>query len=150
MYKNNPCFILGVFLGFPECCINDFMGRNRLKIFKEKRKLFGTGFVPCEVCNSKTEDELLRVIDKNRISKFPFPSESVSMEDDCHDIMLSSIFTLEQKESFSRTIEQKVRVASTLPKKIYFSIGKAPHFFKFCISIDKESKSFRMPIRNLK
>lgn len=68
--------VLGVMLGYPDCCIADFLNRitgNSVKI--TKRKLYGTGFVPCEHCNrTKSEKELINEINANRKIKQRFPN----------------------------------------------------------------------------
>lgn len=40
---------------------------------KVDRKLKGTGFVPCAVCNLKSEEEILEEISRNRVCPVPFP-----------------------------------------------------------------------------
>lgn len=58
----------GINFGYPECCVGEFVihiVKNTLDK-REKRKLCGTGFVPCTVCNQKTKKELITIINKNR------------------------------------------------------------------------------------
>lgn len=66
--------VLGKYLGYPSCCINDFMnnfGRKNVIM----RKLSGTGYIPCQNCNKKTENELLFEINKKRICPTIFPND---------------------------------------------------------------------------
>jgi hypothetical protein len=75
----------GAYYGYPECCVKDFIQRvvdyrqGKPLAFLE-RKLDGTGYIPCLICNEKSEEELLTVISSNRKCKKPFP-----MEDDEDD-----------------------------------------------------------------
>lgn len=69
---------MGREFGYPDCCISNFL--KRLKLSREvlrsqpKKKLFGTGFVPCPFCNkTKTEEELEETIRINRLYHRPFP-----------------------------------------------------------------------------
>jgi hypothetical protein len=61
---------LGEYLGFPDCCIDEFVNRRG---HPGPRKLLGTGYVPCASCNNKTEHELVDQIDLNRKCPVPFP-----------------------------------------------------------------------------
>lgn len=66
----------GVRYGFPKCCVDEFVGRlYTSSLIREKRKLDGTGFVPCVVCNeTKTEEQLVQEIAVNRNHGLPpFP-----------------------------------------------------------------------------
>lgn len=87
--------ILGRFFGYPECCINAF--KNFEHIGGDSRKLDGTGYIPCATCNKKSTKFLIDVINKKRISRLPFPEEN-SLSNDLHEIMVSSEFTMEEKE----------------------------------------------------
>ena len=60
---------LGEYLGFPKCCIDEFIYVDTAPT----RKLNGTGYVPCALCNEKSEDELVSEISKNRKCEEPFP-----------------------------------------------------------------------------
>lgn len=62
---------LGVYLGFPKCCIDEFLEECGNK---GKRKLDGTGYVPCRICNEKSEQELIEAISIKRVCKDPFPT----------------------------------------------------------------------------
>ena len=53
----------GKYYGFTQCCIDYFQ---TLDDYPEGRKLEGTGYIPCDCCNEKTEQELLDVITANR------------------------------------------------------------------------------------
>lgn len=68
--------VYGELLGYPECCIVDFLNRitKNIRIGKVKRKLHGTGYVPCENCNRKTEKELVNIINMNRKIDYLFPN----------------------------------------------------------------------------
>jgi len=69
--------------GYPQCCIASFVERSRVPVNIlvemnkiDTRKLDGTGYVPCALCNeSKSEVELIEVITLNRTHHKPFPNE---------------------------------------------------------------------------
>lgn len=72
--------LLGLWLGYPLCCIRNFA--HRIAAFREGRfddipqqqKLDGTGFVPCPTCHaSKSEDALREEIAACRVCTQPFP-----------------------------------------------------------------------------
>lgn len=77
-------YVIGMFLGYPECCIVNFF--DRLVAFRKGRlddegkefKLANSGYVPCPVCNAtKSEKELLETINTRRLSSVPFPDFEV-------------------------------------------------------------------------
>lgn len=58
----------GMRFGYPACCIGSFImdiAHDRLAT-RERRKLDGTGYIPCAECNRKSEEELILTINKNR------------------------------------------------------------------------------------
>lgn len=73
----------GQLFGYPECCIANFL--ERMEIFfknpkdpsiRVSRKLHGTGYVPCPLCNAtKSKEELIETINKNRKHTKLFPHE---------------------------------------------------------------------------
>lgn len=72
---------MGIYYGYPMCCIGAFI--DRMMDFKDNgysktapRKFHGTGYIPCAVCNNKSEDELLATIARNRRCRKPFPHAS--------------------------------------------------------------------------
>lgn len=71
--RNETMPVLGKYLGYPPCCVNEFSNNFRKKKIS-KRKLSGTGYVPCFYCNKKTTEELLSEIRKNRICSDEFPN----------------------------------------------------------------------------
>ena len=68
-------FLSGIYYGYPVCCIDDFIYCGETKSYKsrEKRKLDGTGYVPCSACNKKSEEELVQAINDNRLHWQKFP-----------------------------------------------------------------------------
>ncbi len=70
---------MGVFFGYPDCCITEFENfiKSRGKADRGKRKLSGTGYVPCAVCNKKTVKELKEQIKSTRICPLPFPQDGM-------------------------------------------------------------------------
>lgn len=73
---------LGRYFGYPDCCIEDFLYRvelikalrkQGLKPKPPKRKLQGTGYVPCPKCNKLDAATLVRTINANRGHDKPFP-----------------------------------------------------------------------------
>jgi hypothetical protein len=76
--------LLGLWLGYPACCINNFV--ERIRAFREGRfadipqhqKLDGTGFVPCPACHAaKSEETLREEIAACRVCEQPFPEYEV-------------------------------------------------------------------------
>lgn len=71
---------LGLYLGYPVCCVIDFSGRMHLAytehydlLDRKARPLSGSGYVPCPLCAQKTEEELIATIVANRKCPTPFP-----------------------------------------------------------------------------
>lgn len=64
----------GLWFGYPTCCIDAFC--NLEHVGGPRRKLWGTGYVPCADCNELPEDELVRRISERRIAPIPFPKGS--------------------------------------------------------------------------
>lgn len=71
MTKLERFLTLGLYFGYPNCCIIDFMSRGAYP--DVDRKLKGTGFVPCAVCDLKSEEDILEDIYRNRVCPVPFP-----------------------------------------------------------------------------
>lgn len=69
-------YVWGYFYGFPKCCIDEFALLLDECEDRSNRKLDGTGYVPCEKCNEKSEEELVSTIKSNRLYDVPFPSET--------------------------------------------------------------------------
>lgn len=77
---NKPLhLVVGEYLGYPECCIQEFI--NTLHLFNtserisslDERPLSGTGYRPCTDCSEKPDMELLAAIDARRDpTAFPF------------------------------------------------------------------------------
>jgi hypothetical protein len=68
---------LGLFFGYPWCCIVDFMFYWSTDAVRpdEQRPLHGTGYVPCRECAKKSEEELLAIIAARRRCQLPFPAD---------------------------------------------------------------------------
>ena len=64
---------LGEGLGYPKCCIDEFIVADYTN--RPTRKFTGTGYVPCESCNEKTHEELEATINANRKCPQRFPNE---------------------------------------------------------------------------
>lgn len=90
---------LGKALGYPSCCVNEFIERYSRRASAQFRKLCGSGFVPCKNCDANyTEDELIVIINKNRSKDLPPFSRS------SHFYILYNPSTL----SVSHTYDSKV------------------------------------------
>lgn len=69
--------LMGSQLGYPSCCIEDFLKRVTYTADRSYRtacyrKLSGSGFVPCSACDAKySEEELINVINNNRSKTLP-------------------------------------------------------------------------------
>ena len=59
---------MGMEFGYPPCCIGDFILNAVSGAYATipRRKLHGTGYVPCAKCDKQTEDELIAIINSNR------------------------------------------------------------------------------------
>lgn len=80
-------FILGLWLGYPQCCALSFRVNHDGRTYTGGQPLRsdpdnpvfpleGTGFVPCPQCvATKTADQLREEIAANRLCKTPFPLE---------------------------------------------------------------------------
>jgi hypothetical protein len=67
----------GEYFGYPSCCIKEFIKDCNNKItYKDrgKRKCHGTGYIPCEKCNTKSIKDIINTINKNRKHDKPFMS----------------------------------------------------------------------------
>lgn len=72
----------GIKFGYPSCCISEFLINSSkdvtFHLAKPRRKLDGTGYIPCHDCNEKyTEAELIATIMKNRTFSLPFPEDGI-------------------------------------------------------------------------
>lgn len=100
--------IWGKYFGFPKCCTHAFNEYDKHKhsnvpygVYVGKRKLTGTGFIPCTQCESqKTEHELKMKINQNRICQLSFPKEP-KYEKSLLFIFESERFSLFEKASFA-------------------------------------------------
>ena len=94
MSKLNTNYILAKYYGFPICCVDAYQSGVH-KNDNIKRKLSGTGYIPCLICNSKTQEELISTINKNRISPDIFPD--CVFETTVYTILNSNEFSLNEK-----------------------------------------------------
>lgn len=67
--------INGIYYGFPQCCINEFVYNCLKNIQIKKRKFHGTGYVPCSKCNKKSKKEILKHITAHRKCNTAFPKD---------------------------------------------------------------------------
>lgn len=77
MSSDERGWLFGTIFGYPECCIKEHIdceGPHGL-IVKETRgdnnPFMGTGFIPCEKCWNRSEEEMLYTINKNRHCDMP-------------------------------------------------------------------------------
>ena len=62
---------LGLHYGYPRCCIEEFR-KGFGQVDNSAKKLWGTGYVPCTTCNTKTEQQLIEAINLNRQCPYEF------------------------------------------------------------------------------
>lgn len=75
--------IYGLFFGYPECCVKQFTHDVDNGISTKGKKLWGTGYIPCNNCNTtKTEQQLIDNINKRRSYSKAFPSRHPCSADD--------------------------------------------------------------------
>ena len=74
-YNNQYYTHLGKELGYPKCCVEEFIDNLHHDTKIELRQLYGSGFVPCGVCNFNfSAQDLVETINKKRNTKLkPFP-----------------------------------------------------------------------------
>lgn len=78
--------ITGVFLGYPPCCIHqfvlgDYTHRQPAWRFK-KLPLANSGYIPCSRCaTTHSAEELIQVITARRLFSLPFPNDSYDRPD---------------------------------------------------------------------
>lgn len=63
--------IYGMYFGYSRCCIKAFSKGNHIGM--PPRKLHGSGYIPCDVCNEKSEETLISEIRKRRRHHQSFP-----------------------------------------------------------------------------
>ena len=69
---------LGSYFGYPTCCTDSF--KTLAHVGGSPRKLWGTGYVPCLICNELTEDQLIGNINSKRKARLPFPKQESCKE----------------------------------------------------------------------
>ena len=76
--QKNHWAMMGLKYGYPHCCIMAFCNLDHIKD-KTPRQLEGTGYVPCDVCNSRYGlVQLISHINQNRDkSLMQFPNEEM-------------------------------------------------------------------------
>jgi len=116
--------IYGLLLGFPYCCISEFIttfknsGEKRysweLRKPGEKRKLYGTGFVPCSRCNARyTSEQLIEIIDSNRKYPIPFRSFVLKVNTEIDDEILENLAskdTIREMKKVLRKVKFKIEL----------------------------------------
>lgn len=68
---------VGTWLGYPPCCIDDFLYRYFVQNDHavKQRPLRGTGYVPCPLCVATyTDEEMIERIQARRVCPKPFPT----------------------------------------------------------------------------
>lgn len=62
----------GIFYGYPSCCIKEFL-ETGIGEFRAKAPHYGTGFLCCKACDSKTPESLTSEISTQRFADSAFP-----------------------------------------------------------------------------
>ena len=70
----NKWWLYGKYFGYPNCCIEAFMKGEHMKGL-EHNKFYGTGFVPCKDCYNKNVEDVINIINTNRISPTVFENK---------------------------------------------------------------------------
>jgi hypothetical protein len=77
--------ITGVFLGYPPCCIHQFVIGDYTQWRDEwrhkKLPLSNSGYIPCCSCAARSEEDLTQAIAKRRIFSIPFPDDQYNQPD---------------------------------------------------------------------
>lgn len=93
--------VWGKYYGYPRCCTEAMIKHHYQHpdelygTFVGKRKHHGTGYIPCENCNTKTEIYLKEYISRHRLCKTPFPG--ANFKEDLTVILNSARFSDEEK-----------------------------------------------------
>ena len=77
-------YTYGTYFGFPDCCKEFFLKNANNPVGKKggwwlrfypfwDQPFKGTGYIPCVSCSSKTDVELITLINSNRLCSTPFP-----------------------------------------------------------------------------
>lgn len=73
---------LGIYFGYPQCCVNWFCDRNEGKVnfeLDKNQEILNEykGFLPCPCCAEKLvkQNKTVKFLIKNRICKTPYPDE---------------------------------------------------------------------------
>lgn len=73
-------YILGTFLGYPQCCITEFVERSGKAPDNQITASNGTGFIPCKECTAAIENKAVTLDEliQNRVHSDSFPSRVVN------------------------------------------------------------------------
>ena len=70
--------IAGIYFGFPECCIQQFLNFDPYSNFGHY--FDGTGFVPCDRCKKQNHNFILKNINHYRFCSKTFPEGNLSLD----------------------------------------------------------------------
>jgi hypothetical protein len=71
--------VLGVYYGYPECCIKAFLRGQTAAVSSPLKEL---GYSPCAQCAQKDQDVLRTIITAQRYCKLPFPQDLDDLDSD--------------------------------------------------------------------
>lgn len=92
------------YFGYPACCAQEMLSyyvHNPNGAYgaslKDKRKFYGTGFIPCPKCNKISERHLKQKINRSRVCSSQFPY-SLSLDESLSEIYISDKFSCLEKK----------------------------------------------------
>lgn len=126
MSKLSSWDILGKYYGFPQCCIDSF--NKKLHVGKGMLKLCGTGYIPCNSCNQKSEEELLDYIANNRFALTSFPDaeydEAIPFILDSNDFSIKEKYIMIDQFLWTLRVVKNNQFKDENIKKIFRQINK--------------------------
>lgn len=114
--STNVWRVWGKWYGFPQCCVDAFCNFDRFKgpygTSVGPRKLDGTGYIPCDECNTKyTEEELAANIQKSRRCPYSSPYEGRFIRS-MKNLLASPDMSVEDKRAIAATYEDDLKVVA--------------------------------------
>jgi hypothetical protein len=76
MRPDNELEAMGIYFGYPECCVRYFLrnkGQKNWNRYALGSWAIGTGYIPCPSCIKKPKHEIIKTIMENRICETVFP-----------------------------------------------------------------------------
>ncbi|ASV44249.1 hypothetical protein PBI_SCTP2_234 [Salicola phage SCTP-2] len=92
---------LGVFYGYPECCIKTFVRMN-IDLPRDNNPFRGTGFLCCSQCISKPINNIVKVINNQRYCSVKFSSNKDELNDNMFHLIVDENHPENSKQLFNK------------------------------------------------